>query len=131
MPRMHDLPALTQKQMAARLGVSQALVSRALSGRAGEIGASRETVEKICRMAAEWNYQPSATAREFERDLVAIRAAVTEFGLPENLKISVHSGSDKFSLYAPMRELLEEHGAGLHLKTSGTTPYLSDENQPL
>jgi LacI family transcriptional regulator len=59
---MHDLSAPTQKQMAARLGVSQALVSRALSGRAGEIGASRETVEKICRMAEEWNYQPSATA---------------------------------------------------------------------
>ncbi|MCX6969946.1 MAG: LacI family DNA-binding transcriptional regulator [Verrucomicrobia bacterium] len=59
---MHDLSALTQKQMAARLGVSQALVSRALSGRAGEIRASRETVEKICRMAEEWNYQPSVTA---------------------------------------------------------------------
>jgi len=59
---MHDLSAPTQKQMAARLGVSQALVSRALSGRASEIGASRETVEKICRMAEEWNYQPSATA---------------------------------------------------------------------
>ena len=59
-------------------------------------------------------------AREFERDLVAIRAAVAEFELPENLKISVHSGSDKFSLYAPMRELLEKHGAGLHLKTAGT-----------
>ncbi len=52
----------TQKQIAVRLGVSQALVSRALSGRGGEIGASRGTVEKICRLAEEWNYQPSATA---------------------------------------------------------------------
>jgi len=52
----------TQKQIALRLGISQALVSRALSGRGGEIGASRATVEKICRIAAEWNYQPSATA---------------------------------------------------------------------
>ncbi len=60
-------------------------------------------------------------AREFECDLVAIRAAVAEFGLPDNLKISVHSGSDKFSLYALMRELLEKHGAGLHLKTAGTS----------
>ena len=59
---MHDFSAPTQKQMAACLGVSQTLVSRALSGRAREIGASRETVEKIRRMAAEWNYQPSATA---------------------------------------------------------------------
>lgn len=47
--------------------------------------------------------------------------AVAEFGLPENLKISVHSGSDKFSLYAAMRERLEKHGSGLHLKTAGTS----------
>lgn len=60
-------------------------------------------------------------AREFEQDLVAIRVAVAEFGLPENLKISVHSGSDKFSLYGPIRQMLEKHGAGLHLKTAGTT----------
>lgn len=60
-------------------------------------------------------------AAEFERDLAAIREAITEFGLPENLKISVHSGSDKFSLYSPMRKLLEKHNAGLHLKTAGTT----------
>lgn len=60
-------------------------------------------------------------AREFEQDLVAIRVAVAEFGLPENLKISVHSGSDKFSLYGPIRDLLKKHGAGLHLKTAGTT----------
>jgi hypothetical protein len=59
-------------------------------------------------------------AREFEQDLVAIRVAVAEFGLPEVLKISVHSGSDKFSLYGPIHKLLEMHGAGLHLKTAGT-----------
>ncbi|MEI6073796.1 MAG: tagaturonate epimerase family protein [Verrucomicrobiae bacterium] len=60
-------------------------------------------------------------ALEFDQDLVAIRSAVEEFGLPEELKISVHSGSDKFSLYCPIRKLLEKHGAGLHLKTAGTT----------
>jgi len=60
-------------------------------------------------------------AHEFEQDLLALRLAVAEFGLPANLKISVHSGSDKFSLYGPMRELLRKHGAGLHLKTAGTT----------
>ena len=64
---------------------------------------------------------PTAFAREFEQDLAAIRAAVSEFGLPENLKISVHSGSDKFSLYRPMASLLRKHDAGLHLKTAGTT----------
>lgn len=52
----------TQKQIAERLGVSQALVSRALSGRATEIGASAATVEQIRLMAAEMNYQPNATA---------------------------------------------------------------------
>ncbi|MEI6034458.1 MAG: LacI family DNA-binding transcriptional regulator [Verrucomicrobiae bacterium] len=57
---MHPSP--TQKQIAAKLGVSQTLVSRALSGRAGEIGASLGTIEKIRRAAEEWNYQPSATA---------------------------------------------------------------------
>ena len=60
-------------------------------------------------------------AREFEQDLMAIRSAVEEFGLPEELKISVHSGSDKFSLYGPIRKLLKKHCAGLHLKTAGTT----------
>lgn len=52
----------TQKQIAARLGVSQSLVSRALSGNAREIGAADVTIKKIQRVAAEWNYQPSATA---------------------------------------------------------------------
>lgn len=52
----------TQKQIADRLGVSQALVSRALSGRAGEIGASERTVARIRKVAEEWNYQPSAAA---------------------------------------------------------------------
>ena len=52
----------TQKLIASRLGVSQALVSRALSGRGAEIGASPETIERIRRTAVELNYQPSATA---------------------------------------------------------------------
>ncbi len=58
--------------------------------------------------------------REFEQDLVALRVAVDEFDLPPELKISVHSGSDKFSLYGPIRKLLDKHAAGLHLKTAGT-----------
>ena len=60
-------------------------------------------------------------AREFEQDLAVIRFAVGEFGLPENLKLSVHSGSDKFSLYGPMHEAMRRFDAGLHLKTAGTT----------
>ncbi len=60
-------------------------------------------------------------AREFEAHVRVLPVAVAEFGLPVNLKLSVHSGSDKFSLYRPIREIVARHGAGLHLKTAGTT----------
>jgi len=60
-------------------------------------------------------------AREFEQDLAVIAFAASEFGLPDNLKLSVHSGSDKFSIYKPMHEALRKFDAGLHLKTAGTT----------
>ena len=60
-------------------------------------------------------------AREFEQDLAIIRLAVAEFGLPANLKLSVHSGSDKFSIYGPIRQALRQFNTGLHLKTAGTT----------
>jgi hypothetical protein len=60
-------------------------------------------------------------AREFEDDLAVVAFAAAEFGLPPNLKLSVHSGSDKFSLYEPMHRALCASGAGLHLKTAGTT----------
>lgn len=59
--------------------------------------------------------------QEFNDDLAAIAYAIAEFGLPDNLKLSVHSGSDKFSIYEPMHEALRRTGAGLHLKTAGTT----------
>ncbi len=60
-------------------------------------------------------------AREFEDDLAVVAFAVRNFGLPENLKLSIHSGSDKFSLYPIMHRLIRKHDAGLHLKTAGTT----------
>jgi len=47
--------------------------------------------------------------------------AVKEFDLPENLKISVHSGSDKFTIYPVIGGLLKKHNKGIHLKTAGTT----------
>lgn len=59
--------------------------------------------------------------KEFEQDLAVIAYAVKQYGLPENLKLSVHSGSDKFSIYGPIRRALEKTGAGLHIKTAGTT----------
>lgn len=60
-------------------------------------------------------------AREFEACLLLIAHAVKALGLPEGLKVSVHSGSDKFSLYPIIGQLVRKHGAGLHLKTAGTT----------
>jgi hypothetical protein len=60
-------------------------------------------------------------AREFSDDVAVIAYAVGRYGLPENLKLSVHSGSDKFSIYKPIREAMLRFDAGVHLKTAGTT----------
>ena len=60
-------------------------------------------------------------AKEFEDDLAVIAFAVRQYGLPETLKLSVHSGSDKFSIYGPIRAALKKTGAGVHVKTAGTT----------
>ena len=59
--------------------------------------------------------------KEFDEDLAVIAYAVREFGLPETLKLSVHSGSDKFSIYPIINRLVKKHGCGLHVKTAGTT----------
>jgi tagaturonate epimerase len=59
--------------------------------------------------------------KEFNDDLAVIRFAIKKYSLPDNLKLSVHSGSDKFSIYSPIRRALQTTGAGLHLKTAGTT----------
>ncbi len=64
---------------------------------------------------------PAVFAKEFDEDLSVIQFAVREFGLPSNLKLSVHSGSDKFAIYGPIRTALKKHDAGIHLKTAGTT----------
>lgn len=60
-------------------------------------------------------------AKEFEEDVCVIAFAVKEFNLPPNLKLSVHSGSDKFSIYPHIRKSIRQHDAGLHIKTAGTT----------
>jgi hypothetical protein len=59
--------------------------------------------------------------KEFHEDLAVIAFAVARYGLPAHLKLSVHSGSDKFSLYPIIRRTLPKFGAGLHIKTAGTT----------
>src|SRR6266446_5543505 len=58
--------------------------------------------------------------KEFNEDLAVIAHAVNAYDLPDNLKLSVHSGSDKFSIYAPIRRALARTGAGIHVKTAGT-----------
>ena len=59
--------------------------------------------------------------KEFEQDLLVIDHAIKTFGLPDNLKLSVHSGSDKFTIYPIMGELIRKYDKGIHVKTAGTT----------
>lgn len=58
--------------------------------------------------------------KEFSDDVAVIRHAVREYGLPAGLKLSVHSGSDKFSIYDAIRNGTRKFGAGVHVKTAGT-----------
>jgi tagaturonate epimerase len=64
---------------------------------------------------------PLLFAKEFESDLMIIDFAVKEFGLPENLKMSIHSGSDKFAIYPHIGSIIKKTDKGIHLKTAGTT----------
>jgi len=59
--------------------------------------------------------------KEFDEDLSVISFAIREFGSAETLKLSVHSGSDKFSIYPIINRLIKKHDSGLHVKTAGTT----------
>ena len=59
--------------------------------------------------------------REFNDDLAVVAFASARYGLPPSLKLSVHSGSDKFSIYEPIHQALRKFNAGVHLKTAGTT----------
>ena len=64
---------------------------------------------------------PEKFASEFEIDLMVIELAIKEFGLPENLKVSIHSGSDKFAIYPYIGSTIKKLDKGVHLKTAGTT----------
>jgi hypothetical protein len=59
--------------------------------------------------------------RQFEENLAVISFAIKEFGLLESLKLSLHSASDKFSIYGVIKTTLKKFDAGLHFKTAGTT----------
>ncbi|MBN1406278.1 MAG: hypothetical protein JW956_00730 [Calditrichaceae bacterium] len=69
----------------------------------------------------DYVYDIDQFRQEFEEDLAIIQFAVSEFNLPENLKLSVHSGSDKFSIYPVINAALKKFNAGVHIKTAGTT----------
>jgi hypothetical protein len=64
---------------------------------------------------------PKKFAREFREDLAVISFAVKAFDLPRNLKLSIHTGSDKFTLYPIMHRAILAANTGIHLKTAGTT----------
>ncbi len=59
--------------------------------------------------------------KEFKQDVAVIKKAIHDFGLNPDLKLSVHSGSDKFKLYPIIHQVIKQYNAGLHLKTAGTT----------
>ncbi len=59
--------------------------------------------------------------KEFEEDILIIDYAIKKFSLPDNLKLSIHSGSDKFSIYPVIKRIMYKHDKGIHLKTAGTT----------
>jgi len=63
----------------------------------------------------------AAFFREFEADVRVAGWSAGAFGLPKGLKLSIHTGSDKFSLYTGIGEIIRKEDAGLHLKTAGTT----------
>ncbi|NBV45785.1 MAG: hypothetical protein EBR86_09140 [Planctomycetia bacterium] len=63
----------------------------------------------------------AAFEREFAADVAVLAHAARHYGLPATVKLSVHSGSDKFTLYPVIRRVLTATGAGVHLKTAGTT----------
>jgi tagaturonate epimerase len=69
----------------------------------------------------DYEGDPIRFGKEFEEDILVIDYAVKNFGLPENLKLSVHSGSDKFSIYPAMGKIIKKHDKGIHVKTAGTT----------
>jgi len=56
---------------------------------------------------------------ELDMYIKIIKFAVDEFGLDPSLKLSLHSGSDKFSVYPIINKMLRKHQVGIHVKTSG------------
>lgn len=96
---------ITQKEIARRLGVSQALVSRALSGTSARIDASPVTVASILNAAREWHYLPNAAAQ-------TLKGAPTR-----TLGVIVKDFNDPFfgNLIGTLQGLAQAHRYGLFL----------------
>lgn len=60
-------------------------------------------------------------ANEFEQDLQILKIAGDQLGFQHDIKLSIHSGSDKFTIYPVIRKLVAKNHAGIHVKTAGTT----------
>jgi len=75
--------AVSQKQIAEKMGVSISLVSRVLSGKAAEIGIAPNTIDGVVKAAAEMGYVPSAAALSLKgKPTRTIGVAVYDFNDP-------------------------------------------------
>ena len=89
--------AVSQKQIAEKLGVSIALISRVLSGKAAEIGIATNTINRVLKTAEEMGYVPSAAALSLKgKSTRTIGVVVYDFKDPffgaiiEQLQIQAH-----------------------------------------
>jgi len=56
---------------------------------------------------------------ELDMYMLIMKFAIQEFGLNKSLKLSLHTGSDKFSIFPIIKKMLKKHNSGIHIKTSG------------
>ncbi len=60
-------------------------------------------------------------AHEFEQDVQILNLVSDRLEFNHDIKLSIHSGSDKFSIYPLMRDIIFKNHSGIHIKTAGTT----------
>ncbi|MBF0197613.1 MAG: hypothetical protein HQL32_07875 [Planctomycetes bacterium] len=63
----------------------------------------------------------SVFEKSFEAMVKVISYASFAYSLPAHLKLSIHSGSDKFAIYPVIRSVIRRNNTGIHIKTAGTT----------
>lgn len=110
---------VTQKDIAAKADVSVAMVSRVLSGKASEIGASPSTIERIEKIASSLGYRPSYAAQVLKgAPSSLIGVAVVDFDDPffgQVIRLlQTHAGAKGFSVMlasadeAPFERFLQQ-----------------------